>query len=82
MPGKVDIYRLGDVGVDVVNSPIHKEDGSLLSAQNAAYRLDRAEGGIGKRPGMTELNTVSTAAGSISAFFVVRLDDPLPGDTD
>lgn len=81
MPGKIDIYNLGAIGVNIVDSPVHKVDGALLSAQNAAHKQEEAEGGLVKRPGVTLLNAIA-AAGTIQAMFVVRLTDPLPGDAD
>lgn len=81
MPGKIDIYNLGQVGVDLVDSPVHKRDGALISAQNAAHRQEEAEGGLTKRAGMDLLNAIA-AAGAVNAMFVVRLTDPLPGDAD
>jgi|PlaIllAssembly_1097288.scaffolds.fasta_scaffold00908_4 hypothetical protein len=81
MPGKIDIYNLGQIGVDLVESPVHKKDGALISAQNAAHRQEEAEGGLAKRAGMTKLNSTASA-GAIYSMFVVRLTDPIPGDID
>lgn len=81
MPGKLDIYNLGEIGVDLVDSPVHKKDGALMVAQNAAHMQKEAEGGLAKRRGMTLLNAVA-AAGSLSAIFTVHLTDPTPTDAD
>jgi len=81
MPGKLDVYNLGEVGVDLVESPLHKKDGAFLSAQNAAHKPIEAEGGIVKRRGMTKLNTV-TASTPIWSICLVSLADPNAADAD
>jgi hypothetical protein len=81
MAGKLDIYNLGEIGVDLVDSPVHKRDGALMSAQYAAHRQKEAEGGLGKRNGLTLINAVA-AAGALHAMFTVHLTDPLPTDAD
>ena len=73
MPGKVDLYNLGSVGVDLTKSKIHADDGSLLSSQNAVPDVRGEAGGLTKRDGLIAINS-STAGGSITG----ALDIPLP----
>ena len=60
-------YNIGSLGIDLVNSPVHVADTSLLSAQNAQISPDDAELGIKKRDGMAKINS-SAAAGKIKAI--------------
>lgn len=74
---KLNIYNLGSLGVNVDKSPIHLEDGELVSAQNAIQDKHGYLGAIQKRPGLTKHHTVA-AAGSILGFAGVPLG-PGPG---
>lgn len=56
MPGKINLYNLGVVGVDIVSSPVHSPDGSYISAQNATSSPEDTEESLRKRPGMTRLS--------------------------
>jgi len=76
MPGKLDQYALGSKGIDLVSSPIHVENGALLLAQNAELPIPSGQGSLGKRRGMTKLNTTA-AAGSILALTNIPLYDPI-----
>lgn len=69
---KITAYNMGAKGLDLVNSPIHVDDTSLLSCQNAQLSPDDAEFGIKKRDGMVKINS-SAAAGSILAMINVPI---------
>lgn len=71
---KLNIYNLGQLGIDLVNSPIHTEDGSLLTCQNAQLSPDNEETSIRKRDGFSRINSVA-AAGQILAIFNVPTAD-------
>jgi hypothetical protein len=77
MPGKQNVYNIGELGIDVVESPVHVDDGVLLEAQNAQFSPTELEGAIRKRDGMAKFNSVA-AAGQINAGFNVSLVDPAP----
>ncbi len=77
MPGKTDVYNVGELGIDVVESPVHVAEGALLDAQNAQLAPIELEGAIRKRDGMAKFNTVA-AAGQINSGFNVSLVDPAP----
>ncbi len=77
MPGKQNVYNLGEQGVDVVESPVHVAEGALLNAQNAQLAPIELEGGIRKRNGMSKFNAIA-AAGVILSGFNVSLVDPAP----
>lgn len=82
MPGKTDIYNLGEKGVNRVKSPVHLADGELTTAQNAQIIPYNAQKALAKRRGMTLLNVTTAAAGAILNFFRVSLVDPAPTDVD
>lgn len=75
MPGKSNVYTLGEFGVNRVKSPIHLIDGELLTAQNADVPFDKGNRGLRKRSGLAKLNT-DVAAGSIASMTWVPLADP------
>lgn len=77
MPGKQNVYTLGEKGIDVVESPVHVEDGVVLNAQNASLSPVDCEGALRKRDGMAKHNAVA-AAGAIRSIFNVSLIDPVP----
>lgn len=66
------VYNIGSMGIDIVNSPIHVEDTSLLSCQNAQVSPDDRELAIKKRDGMAKINAVA-AAGTILTVFNVPI---------
>lgn len=70
--GKFDLFNLGTIGVDLTKSPIHKDDGSLVSAQNAIPDVRGEAGGIAKRDGLVAINS-SAASGSITGAGYVDL---------
>lgn len=65
-------YNIGSMGIDLVNSPIHVEDTSVLSCQNAQVSPDDRELGLMKRDGMAKINSVA-AAGTLKAIINVPL---------
>lgn len=73
MPGKINIYNLGQLGVDIVNAPFQVEDGAFLSAQNGQISNKDDQLAIRKRDGMSKVNTTA-AAGTVLAFFMVASD--------
>lgn len=77
MPGKLNVYQLGEIGINLVESAIHVKDGTLLSAQNAQLAPIDGDGAIRKRDGMAKLNAVA-AAGAILAGCAVPMTDPAP----
>jgi len=67
------VYNLGSLGIDIVNSPIHVEDGALLLCQNAQISPDDAELALKKRDGMVKINSTA-AAGTLLATINIPLD--------
>lgn len=65
-------YNLGSLGIDIVNSPIHVADTSLIDCQNAQISPDDAELAIRKRDGMAKVNSVA-AAGSLLAVINISV---------
>jgi hypothetical protein len=64
---QLKVYNIGDLGVDLVNSPLHVEDTHVLSCQNAQVSPDDREGALKKRDGMSVINAVP-AAGTLLAI--------------
>jgi len=77
MPAKLDVFNLGASGLNLVDSPVHAEDGSLTLAQNAVVNIVDGEPGVAKRPGMAKLSTTASGS-SLVAVLVVNLTDPSP----
>lgn len=75
MPGKLNVYNLGELGVNTTVSPVHLKDGELTKGQNATYDPSGGEGGLRKRFGMTKLNGTA-AAGVIGGLISVPLPNP------
>lgn len=65
-------YNIGSLGIDIVNSPIHVADTSLLSCQNGQTSTDDAELAIKKRDGMAKVNSVA-AAGTLKAIINIQV---------
>jgi hypothetical protein len=65
IPGKLDLYNLGQLGVNTDKNPIELEDGELTKSQNAIHDPLGSMGGLRKRPGLVKVNSVA-AAGSIN----------------
>lgn len=61
---KLDIYNISKLGVNVDKAQPFLEDGELTKAQNAIRDGIGEDGGLRKRPGLVEYNSVA-AAGSI-----------------
>lgn len=72
MAQKLNVFNLGQLGVDLVDSPIHTADGTLLSCQNAIISTDNDELALRKREGFVKINSIA-AAGQILAIFNVPL---------
>lgn len=76
MGGKLDLYNLGDLGVHLVETPVHSPDGSFTAAQNVAVSQDQGEHGIRKRHGMSKFNSVAMVGSVVS---LTNVPFPLPG---
>lgn len=74
MGGKISVYNLGQLGVDVVKSPVHIDDGAFTKAQNAQVDSTQGVGGIRRRDGMGKLNAVALA-GAIRGLIGLPLPD-------
>jgi hypothetical protein len=64
MAGKLNVYNLGSLGVNVDKNPVQLEDGELTKAQNAIHDPTGSMGGVRKRPGLTKINS-SAVSGSV-----------------
>lgn len=74
-PDPITVYNLGELGVNLVKSPIHLEDGELVAAQNAEFYREQGRGAIRKRPALRRYNS-SVLAGTISGAIGVPLAGP------
>jgi hypothetical protein len=72
--GKLNVYNLGEKGVNVTKTPLHHEDGELLSGQNAEFYAEAGLGGLHKRPGLQRFNTSDLTAPVKGVIGI-----PLPG---
>ncbi len=75
MGGKLNVYNLGELGVNVTKSPIHHADGEMLSCQNAEFNAESGVGGIRKRAGLQRLNS-SVLAGTVKGVIGVPMQGP------
>lgn len=75
MGGKLNVYNLGEKGVNVTKTPLHHEDGELASAQNAEFYAEAGLGGLRKRPGLLPLNG-SALTGAVAGVIGVPLAGP------
>ncbi len=75
MGGKLNVYGLGSLGVNVDANAVNLEDGELTKAQNVIHDPVGSGGGIRKRPGLTKVNSIA-AAGSIVGAINVPLTRP------
>jgi hypothetical protein len=75
VPGKLNLYNVGDLGVHLVETPIHSPDGSFTSAQNASVSRDMGQHGLRKRHGLNKLNTTAFA-GAVLAIGNLPFTDP------
>lgn len=74
---KINVYNLGSLGVNRVLSPIHKQDGELMQAQNALSGVVSGRDAIKKRWGMTGYNA-SSFSGPVLSIHTL----PFPGFPD
>ena len=70
----INVYNLGEEGVNVDSDDVHVRDGELRSAQN--WQIDTAGGlgGIRRRDGLAALNG-SALAGSVTGIVALPLPD-------
>ncbi len=61
MPGKINVYNWGQLGVDLVKSPLHLQDGAWTSLQNGEFPPVEGQGGIKKRGSLRNLNSTALA---------------------
>lgn len=61
---KIDVYTLGQHGINRVKTPVHVADGELLNSQNAHIKPFQAQLALSKRGGMSKINSTA-AAGSL-----------------
>ena len=59
MAGKLNVYDLGQGGVNTSKSPVHLDTTELTKGQNAILDTAGVEGGLLKRGGMPRLNSVA-----------------------
>jgi hypothetical protein len=81
---KINLYGLGDKGVDLVSTPLHADPNSWRQLQNAEFSNVEGLGGVKKRGGLLKLNTDALNSGaSIQALFNMPLEteafDVVPG---
>lgn len=74
MGGKLNLFNLGRLGVNVDKDPIHLDDGELTQAQNVQVDTVGVLGGIRKRDGMSKLNSIALA-GSVKGMIALPLPD-------
>lgn len=72
MPGKLNVFGLGSLGVNVDKNPLNLEDGELVKAQNTIHDPSGSMGGIRKRKGLTKVNSVA-AAGAVKGAIGVPI---------
>jgi hypothetical protein len=75
VPGKLNLYNLGDLGVHLVETPVHSPDGSFTHAQNASVSQNAGQHGIRKRLGMAKLNA-DALGGGVLAIANMPFPDP------
>lgn len=75
MAGKLNVYNLGKMGVNVDKDQTHLEDGELTKAQNAVRDPLGVDGGLRKRAGLVKVNAIA-AAGSITGMVPVPIAKP------
>lgn len=73
--GKLDIYGLGQGGVNVDANPTQLKDDEARKLQNAVLDTDEAQGGLRKRGGLLRFNS-TTLGGAIYGGISVPLPDP------
>lgn len=73
MPGKLNLYNLGSLGVDLNTSPIHRPDGSWTLLQNGEFNPIGEEGAVKKRGSSNRINS-SALAGEVLRMKNIPLD--------
>ena len=79
MPGKANLFNLGSIGVDLTKSPLHKDDGSLVSSQNAVPDIRDEAGALTKRDGLVAINSTALAGGTCKGVIFAPLTDQSSG---
>ncbi|KKN24201.1 hypothetical protein LCGC14_0897320 [marine sediment metagenome] len=74
MAGKLNVYDLGQGGVNSSKSPIHLDTTELTKGQNAVLDTAGAQGGLLKRGGAPKLNSVAMQ-GKINGAIAVPVAD-------
>lgn len=72
MPGKNNLFNIGQLGVNTTTSSHHAEEGTLASCQNALPDIRGEAGGLSKRDGLVAINS-TTAGGSVTGALQVSL---------
>lgn len=67
---KLNVFNLGNLGVNVDKSPLHLADGELRSAQNAIADSQGNDGAIRKRPGLARFNSVAGSGSMLGGIGV------------
>lgn len=78
--GKLDLYALGQKGVNVTNNPLALSDDELLQAQNAIISYEQGRGGLRKRGGLAAFNGSALNSGA-SILAIKNVPLPLPIST-
>lgn len=74
--GRLNVYNLGEAGVNLTKSPLHQSDGELIQAQNAIRSLNNVDGGLVKRESLSKLNAVALD-GTVRGIASLPLPNPL-----
>lgn len=72
MGGKLNVFGLGSLGVNVDKNPINLEDGELVKGQNAIHDSSGSMGSVRKRKGLTKVNAIA-AAGAVKGAIGVPI---------
>lgn len=72
---ELPLFNLGDLGVNIVRSPLHMDDGMLQLAQNADTSYAHARRGLVKRPGMAAF-TDDLGAGLLALANITLIPAP------
>jgi hypothetical protein len=78
MSGKLPDFQLGQLGLNIVASPLHLPDGSLTIAENVTFIRDKGIGGLGSRYGLGPISGMTALAGTVQALSNIPLT--FPGD--
>lgn len=70
---RLRVFNLGVLGVNIVETPLHVQDGELETGQNAELYLDSGELALRKRPGFDSFGSLD---GAPTALCSVPLPDP------